>query len=783
MRQINQESGFNVKALSPAGARGIAQFMPDTAKQFGIDPYDPIQALDAGAKYMAQSLQRYKGDYRKALASYNAGVGNVDKYGIDVVLSDDFAKGETKAYVRTILGQIGGGNSVGEQELVSKYKSLKGDKNKLRDWLATLPEEDAGRLLDSPSLAANDKYLVLQNLPGDAKAAVESAMGVAGGANSGYRAARAAGNSGRLNTLGNIAQSRLGSYPSEALPKIAGAADNAADAVGGTFGRILSKAVPGVVKNNKGKIGLAAGLAGGGYAYNALTGDDGTAAELGGSATGTAGFQGVPEGDLPTDPTELANLIAQKYGLTLNQAKELLESASSIDEVVNFLEFLGGNDAGSRSEAALGENRRQFDVSTEEGRRQFDATYGLQAQRIGMDERTYAAQREQFAQSFAENQRQYNTTEGRLNTELGVQTELGRGNLQVAQGRLGLDRELGQGQLALGQQRLGLDTELGRGQLGVQQGQLGVNQGALKVSQNDQNLKESQYVADVLRKPSDFLARAFLSRGSVSPQATVTQADIINNLRAGIKQYASGGATTEGKFVTGDSKSGKPTGNEEMIINPTNAPILVLNNDQTQQVMGKIGSTSRYADGTDPYAGNWAEKLAAGQWGNPAPTPVTQALGGGASSGGFNQSETGPLSYNGFSTNDPALFHQALLAEAQRKQSMQPVLPPVDNTPQMTDTIAPYTPVSQEELIATGRGSLPPAASAALYGMNGKIPGARPVGQLTPGRLAKLTPNELLALNTQLGVEFNTDLETEKSLLNQRFGPVVNRARGRLAIG
>lgn len=98
VRQINQESRWNPKAKSPAGALGIAQFMPGTAKDYGIDPLDPIQSLDAGARYMASSLKTFKGSYPLALASYNAGVGAVKKHGGVPPYK------ETQHYVRTIMG-------------------------------------------------------------------------------------------------------------------------------------------------------------------------------------------------------------------------------------------------------------------------------------------------------------------------------------------------------------------------------------------------------------------------------------------------------------------------------------------------------------------------------------------------------------------------------------------------------------------------------------------------------------------------------------------------------
>jgi Transglycosylase SLT domain len=77
VRQINTESGFNPNAVSPAGAVGIAQFLPSTAAGLGINPWDPIQALQGAAKMMASYASTYGGDYAKALAAYNAGSGTV----------------------------------------------------------------------------------------------------------------------------------------------------------------------------------------------------------------------------------------------------------------------------------------------------------------------------------------------------------------------------------------------------------------------------------------------------------------------------------------------------------------------------------------------------------------------------------------------------------------------------------------------------------------------------------------------------------------------------------
>lgn len=93
-RQIQQESGFNPRAHSPAGAQGIAQIMPATARGWGVNPDNPRAALDAAAKNMKRYVDQF-GSYDKALRAYNAGPGNVER-------SRGFS--ETNNYVRTILG-------------------------------------------------------------------------------------------------------------------------------------------------------------------------------------------------------------------------------------------------------------------------------------------------------------------------------------------------------------------------------------------------------------------------------------------------------------------------------------------------------------------------------------------------------------------------------------------------------------------------------------------------------------------------------------------------------
>ncbi len=128
------ESGFDVNATSSSGAMGIMQLMPQTAEYFGVtDAYDPEQNIMAGAKYISNLLEQYNGNVSYALAAYNAGSGNVDKYGGIPPFE------ETQNYVKKILGYL----QENDYDIQTQYAAVtdaseKSSETSLRDTLEEL---------------------------------------------------------------------------------------------------------------------------------------------------------------------------------------------------------------------------------------------------------------------------------------------------------------------------------------------------------------------------------------------------------------------------------------------------------------------------------------------------------------------------------------------------------------------------------------------------------------------------------------------------------------------
>jgi soluble lytic murein transglycosylase-like protein len=98
---IEQESAFRPCAISVKGAQGLMQLMPDTAEQLAVhDVFDPKENIEAGAKYLKQLLDKYKGDLKLALGAYNAGPTTVDEAGGIPDIP------ETRDYVDSILKKL-----------------------------------------------------------------------------------------------------------------------------------------------------------------------------------------------------------------------------------------------------------------------------------------------------------------------------------------------------------------------------------------------------------------------------------------------------------------------------------------------------------------------------------------------------------------------------------------------------------------------------------------------------------------------------------------------------
>ena len=153
-----QESDFQPNCTSHAGAMGIMQLMPDTAKGLGVtDPYDPEQNIMGGAKFISQMLKKYDGDVTLALAAYNAGPNNVAKYGGVPPFK------ETQDYVKKVTAYYKNGVTVPSGEDFVKKSSTHYDIDTGKNVEVTAsqnPNVNANSLLEKLNFNDNSEKLL-----------------------------------------------------------------------------------------------------------------------------------------------------------------------------------------------------------------------------------------------------------------------------------------------------------------------------------------------------------------------------------------------------------------------------------------------------------------------------------------------------------------------------------------------------------------------------------------------------------------------------------------------
>ena len=135
---IHAESGFNPRAVSPKGAQGLMQLMPQTASRLGVtDAFDPGANVDGGTRYLRELLQRYHFDLIKALAAYNAGPQRVDQYhGVPPYY-------ETQAYVARIIRDFNRKKLAEQKAAVPKRAALRPVALKTRSASGSITPENA----------------------------------------------------------------------------------------------------------------------------------------------------------------------------------------------------------------------------------------------------------------------------------------------------------------------------------------------------------------------------------------------------------------------------------------------------------------------------------------------------------------------------------------------------------------------------------------------------------------------------------------------------------------